>query len=57
MGLKSFLFGHSGIAKRMQKEVACLKEAKATLKAQVAELKARPARKPLDTAPQHEAAL
>ena len=41
----------------MQKEVACLKEAKATLKSQVAELKARPARKPLETAPEHEAAL
>jgi SAM-dependent methyltransferase len=57
MGLKSFLFGHSGIAKRMQKDVARLKEAKATLKSQVAALKERPVRRPLDSAPQHESAL
>jgi SAM-dependent methyltransferase len=57
MGLKSFLFGKSGIAKRLQGEVARLKEANAVLKGRVEELKGRPQRRPLDSVPEHEAAL
>jgi SAM-dependent methyltransferase len=57
MGVKSFLFGQSGIAKRLQGEVVRLKEANAKLKGRVAELKGRPERRPLDSVAEHEAAL
>jgi 2-polyprenyl-3-methyl-5-hydroxy-6-metoxy-1,4-benzoquinol methylase len=57
MGLKSFLLGSTGLVKRLQKEVAELKEAKRALKVRVTELKARPPRRPLDSDPNHEAAL
>ena len=57
MGVKSFLFGQSGIAKRLQGEVVRLKGANAELKGRVAELKARPVRRPLDSVAEHETAL
>lgn len=57
MGLKSFLFGSTGLAKRLRKDVARLKADKQTLKAKVAELKIRPPRRPLDSDPKHESAL
>jgi SAM-dependent methyltransferase len=57
MGVKSFLFGKSGIAKRLQGEVVRLKGVNAELKGRVAELKARPERRPLDSVAEHEAAL
>ncbi len=57
MGLKSFLFRHSGIARRLREETERLKAANADLKQRVAALKARPPRRPLDSVPEHEAAL
>lgn len=57
MGLKSFLFKHSGTAKRLGAEVARLKAANRELKEQVAALKARPPRRPLDSVPALEEAL
>lgn len=57
MGLKSFLFRHSGVAKRLQAETERLKAANAELKTRLADQKARPPRRPLDSAPEHENAL
>lgn len=57
MGFKSFLFKHSGSAKRLESALVQAKASQLKLKQRVAELKAQPPRRPLDSQPPHEQAL